>query len=146
MAMNKVTFVTDLFELARVGGRDGRSHRSEKALGYYLWLLYQLNVDFLRENPRTVRLYESGVRYKAERPSFTHPEQWRMIPKVIEYGVGDCEDLACWLAAEFTVQRGIPAKPFWSREVSGRNAVYHIRVRTRGGRILDPSKVLGMPG
>ena len=144
--MNQVTFVTDLFELARVGARTRRPNRSERALGYYLWLLYQLNVDFLREYPDCAGLYESGVIYRAERPSFTMPEQWRMIPKVIEVGYGDCEDLACWLAAEYTVQKGIPAKPVWTRQDVGREVVYHIRVRLRDGRILDPSKVLGMPG
>jgi hypothetical protein len=77
------------------------------------------------------------VVYKRDRPG---DEPWRTIPEILERGAGDCEDLACWLCAELR-QKGIKAHPV-PQTRDGR--MWHIVVRLPNGRIVDPSKRLGM--
>jgi hypothetical protein len=121
----------------------------------YLRTLFELDMDYLRENPFTESPYGYNVRYKAERSpaafsSGTYlPESWKTIPEVIRDGHGDCEDLSCWLAAYFSFS-GIAASPFWTKKIFNSNGttftLYHIRVRMNSGEILDPSRDLGMKG
>ena len=76
-------------------------------------------------------------------------------------GFGDCEDLACWLAAELDVRYGIAARPdFTKQTLADGRVLYHIIVRlpdgvtlpdgTRthsiGGQsfMMDPSRQCGM--
>ena len=59
--------------------------------------------------------------------------------------VHNCEDLACWRAAELVVRHNIQARPvFMERRRSNGSYLYHILVRYPDGRIEDPSKILGM--
>lgn len=134
--MRVVCFDTDLFE----GGAS--RERSDKALSYYLWLLYKLNLDYLAEHTEAPGLYESGVRYRRENPAM--PEKWQTIPLVLQRGYGDCEDLSCWLAAQMT-SRGHEATPYFTFKVlPGDRRLYHIRVKDSRGKEYDPSKRLGM--
>ncbi len=57
----------------------------------------------------------------------------------------NCEDLACWRAAELRVREGILAEPtfIWKLRPNG-GYLYHILVRYPDGRIEDPSRTLGM--
>jgi len=115
--------------------------RSERALGYFLATLTAINCDYLRQYPQTPKLYDAGVRYKAE-PS--GQEEWKDVPTVRLDGHGDCEDLACWRTAELIVS-GIQARPIFKyQRVTPEFSLYHIQVRWPNGRIEDPSKVLGM--
>ncbi len=58
--------------------------------------------------------------------------------------VHNCEDLACWRAAELRV-RGIRARAFFTRDRrSDGTTLYHIMVKLPDGRIEDPSRQLGM--
>jgi len=101
--------------------------------------LTAVNVVLLRRNPKAPALYKSGVRYRREKPG---RENWLTIPKVISRGVGDCEDLSSWRAAE--LQRlGINAQVLVIR--SGPKT-FHAVVRWPDGRIEDPSRKLGMKG
>jgi hypothetical protein len=88
-------------------------------------------------------LYASGVVYVGERLG---RESWQDIPETLRLRNGDCEDLACYLAAEYRVA-GFPARAFPSKKdvvVAGNRArLYHIRVRGPRG-IEDPSAILGM--
>jgi len=102
--------------------------------------LYKIDLDWLQSHPRAPRLYESGVRYRAEPQGV---EKWRAIPWVLELGQGDCEDLACWLAAEYTV-RGIQARPVAHCRRRRNRRTYHILVQLPDGTLEDPSKKLGM--
>jgi hypothetical protein len=101
---------------------------------------------FLRQNPDTPRLYESGVRYQPE--AWGH-ELWKDVPSTLRDGEGDCEDLASWLAAERRVRDGLDARLLirGRRDRRGRR-VYHILVAIlKGGRVVrveDPSRRLGM--
>jgi len=58
---------------------------------------------------------------------------------------GQCEDLACWRAAELVVRHGIQARPDFTCDARGDGSrLYHIVVRLPDGRIEDPSRNLGM--
>jgi len=136
MPMNNVCFKTDLFTSQKTRSR------SEMALDHFLDCLYKLDCDYLRAKPQTPFILNAGVRYRAE--SYNKPESWKTIPLVMRDGFGDCEDLACWLAAALTVQRGNVSRPLWKVKRRGNFSLYHIQVRDSHGRILDPSKALGM--
>lgn len=59
--------------------------------------------------------------------------------------VHNCEDLACWRAAELRVRHNIMAEPtfIWKLRANG-GYLYHILVKYPDGRIEDPSRTLGM--
>ncbi len=118
----------------------------DRVLKTLLWALVQLNREFIRMNPGTPRLYDSGVRFIREKEG---EELWPTIGEVIRMGGGDCEDLACWRVAEL-LEAGVQARPAWRhRQVkmpSGSMAtLYHILVWTPKG-FEDPSRILGMGG
>jgi hypothetical protein len=100
----------------------------------------RLNVGLLRG--RSVpTLYSSGVRYAPEiggRDDHGR-EAWLTVPELYARGRGDCEDLACALAAEYR-RRGIAATAIAKPSTVG----FHIVVRTPDGKLHDPSRVLGM--
>lgn len=59
--------------------------------------------------------------------------------------VHNCEDLACWRAAELRVRYGIAAIPiFTCKPRANGGYLYHITVQLPDGRIEDPSRRLGM--
>jgi hypothetical protein len=123
--------------------------RFEKALLCLLSALVIRNMDYLRAFPATPALYRSGVRYKQEKRTVTGWEEfWKSIPEILRDGEGDCEDLSCYRVAELRV-RGVPAVPFIRHRiinVGGRkHSRYHVMVRI-GGRLEDPSRILGMGG
>lgn len=88
-------------------------------------------------------LYESGVRYQLE-PEDGRPEEFALVPKILERGWGDCDDLAPWRVAELQ-EAGESAKIriSWRRRRDG-GRLYHVVVRRGDGRVEDPSRLLGM--
>lgn len=134
--MFKITLVSGLF-----GGNATRSE-SNRVMEHALSCLTLIDEDFLRAHPETPRLYDSGVFYKPEPPP---EENWQDVPTTIARRFGDCEDLACWLAAERRVKDHAFAWPHftWRRLKDGRT-LYHIVVKHADGRIEDPSRQLGM--
>lgn len=139
-----------LFKLGLFGTEAARP-ASERVLNAALQLLYIADCEYLKAHPDTPSIYTPGlVRYLRE-PIFPQPiEEWKAIPFVLEDGEGDCEDLACWRAAQSTVQEGIPAVPVFSfrRFRDPRNgstlSIYHIVVQLPNRQIDDPSRRLGM--
>ena len=108
------------------------------ALNIFVRALCAYDVLWLRRNPRTPNLYESGVRYKTQPAGV---EQFKPIPLVIAAGSADCDQLAPWRAAELRVRRGIKALP----EVRQMGpALYHVYVRLPNGQVEDVSARLGM--
>lgn len=108
--------------------------------------LYTINCDLWERHPEWPGLLDSGVYYKREPKGV---EEWQDVAETLRRGYGDCEDLACMLAAEITVRNGIEARPdFTLREIRQQNGdltkMFHIFVRLPGGRRIDPSKMLGM--
>ena len=114
------------------------------AMNHALEALTRINEDWLRANPNTPNLYESGVRYAVEPTGY---ELWDPTALLLARGAGDCDDLACARAAELRVREGDPAAradcyPSAIRE--GRRTWHAIVVRG-DGTIEDPSARLGMP-
>lgn len=127
--------------------------------------LTALDEQWLRENPRTPWFYESGIWYEMEPPG---QEKWLPIPVMFaqrQLGKGsDCEDMACYRAAELRVRgdqyRKIPsghivrtgpenAVAFWVNHLTEpglKPGQYHVRVRRADGRIEDPAGMVGMYG
>lgn len=109
--------------------------------------LYEIDCDQWERNPEFPGLWQSGVRYQREP---TGVEEWQDVAETLRRGHGDCEDLACFLASELTVRRGIEARPdFTLREIRKPNGdlskMFHIFTRIVGtGERIDPSKLLGM--
>jgi len=138
----RITFVLNLFK----GEHDRElSHASLKTL---LMALMHLDVLYLKAHPETPALFskkENGepfVRYAEEPPG---QEDWQDIPTTMKLGWGDCEDLACWRAAELRVRHNVQAEPtfIWKLRANG-GYLYHILVKYPDGRIEDPSRTLGM--
>jgi hypothetical protein len=105
-----------------------------------------------------VSLKDSKAIYKEEAPG---KEDWNDALTVASQGYGDCEDLAAYLCAELRELHGVNAtcvirQKFFTPAML-RSAGYpvvprdgfflvHCLVRLPDGRVLDPSKTLGMRG
>jgi hypothetical protein len=150
MAMPPIVVVAELF--TRKGDESDRV-RSEQSLLLLMEAMCAINLLHLRQR-RYPKLYESGVVYRREDGT----ENWLDIPRVIEAGWGDCEDLVFWRVAELR-KEGVKAAPFakW-RRIDG-VFKYHALVRRFSpgrdhfGRMVkanawleDPSRRLGMNG
>jgi hypothetical protein len=133
---HRIAFVLDLF--------NGPQERllSNETLQLLLDALCEEDERFLLMHPSAPMLYRSGVVYQEEPPG---QEDWQDVPTTVRMGFGDCEDLACWRAAELRVRSGIDARPTFTSQVKPDGAyLYHILVRLPDGRIEDPSRNLGM--
>jgi len=102
------------------------------ALSMLLTGLVNLNVSIMRRR-HLPSLYKSGVFYCKDRA------QWRNALSVLKHGCADCKSLSAYLAAEIITHGG------HARVIVDRTGprTLHARVESNG-RILDPSKVLGM--
>ena len=100
----------------------------------------------MRRRPGIPHPYKAGLHYQRE-PICRYCEEWRDVLQVLAKRGGDCEDLAAYLAAWWRI-RGVDALPFVKdpRLTSEGVLLYHIQVQMPDGRILDPSRVLGMGG
>ena len=132
-----ITFALSLFN------RDLDADESLEALNILAGALQQIDMGYLRRHPQTPELYSSGVRYQEERPG---QERWQDIPQVLQRGVGDCEDLSAWRAAELNIRSGISARAevAVSKVYPDGRRLYHVFVRLPDGTIEDPSRILGM--
>ncbi len=82
-------------------------------------------------------LYESGIRYRREPPG---RERWLTATEVLAVGVGDCEDLGAYRAAELR-RAGVAARAVAIR--TGRKK-FHTVVLLPDKTFEDPSVRLGM--
>ncbi len=127
--------------MARWTARFEPPELSRTVVEILLEALFEIDCDWLRRHPEAPDLYSSGVRYLRE-----PIELWMSIPVVLERGGGDCEDLACWRAAELEVRRGIHARARAQQNPAraGAPISFHILVRWPDGHFEDPSRQLGM--
>lgn len=135
--MQPIIVLTELFKTPKDRAR------SERCLYYMLEAMTLINESYLRANPRTPLLYQSGVRYSQE----CRDEQWQDIPVTLKRGYADCEDLATYRVAELRVRFGERrAKVFLKHHYSPLrdHYTYHVMVRRANGKIEDPSRRLGM--
>jgi hypothetical protein len=109
-----------------------------KALNIFVRALCAYDVLWLRRNPSTPNIYESGVRYRTQPVGV---EQFKPIPMVIAAGEADCDQLAPWRAAELRERHGIKALPE-VRQMG--KALFHVYVRLPDGKVEDVSARLGM--
>ncbi len=137
MALGPVIFKLHLFE----DPKDRK--RSERCILWLCEALTAIDQTWIETHP-TPPLYSAPVKY-AFAPGL--PDAWKDIPTILEDGHGDCEDLACWRAAELR-HAGIPCRPYikWRQSKEGRGMIYHVVVWWPDGRIEDPSLALGMKG
>lgn len=118
----------------------------------FLRAVAKANEVYLKYNPRTPMLYESGVVYKRE-PWAGEYEDFATIPQMLERKWGDCDDLAAWRVAEIRQVQKRPADfiCYWRKHTN----VWHLQVRSwkdaedrrrnpDGGDVEDPSRLLGM--
>lgn len=115
---------------------------SDYALSALLDALFAIDCEQLLANPGIPALYQSGVRY-VDPGDIDDP--WCDVLTTYAAKEGDCEDLACWRAAELRVRLGVMASPCFVRRIlpEGGQRI-HILVRLPGNRYEDPSRVLGM--
>lgn len=112
--------------------------RAERAGQAALELLDSINDGYLQASPAPP-LMLSGIRYGHE-----PQEVWQSIPALLRSGVGDCEDLASYLAAELRSQ-GLAARArALPRGVYGGTRAYHVVTELACGERIDPSEMLGM--
>jgi len=132
----RITIVLNLFN-----GPHERdlSHAALKAL---LVALTAIDVDCLRAHPELLPIYDSGVHYQEEPIG---QEDWLDVPSCLKLKANDCEDLACWRAAELQVRHGLNAWPTFTRKIRPNGGyLYHIIVMHPDGRVECPSRRLGM--
>jgi len=138
--MRNIQFVGDHF----VNGED--FEHGMVVLRACLHALYLIDVDQWKRHPEWPGILDGYVKYLREPPGV---EEWQDVAETFRRGSGDCEDLACALAAEITVRYGVKAHPdFTLREIPQPNGditrMFHIFVRLPGGKRIDPSRLLGM--
>lgn len=144
--IHRLTFPLGVFDIHREV--PGAKELREKQLYRCLSCLTDIDRYILLcaqdgEIPDLYDLHRRGLcRYVAEPDG---QEDWQDILTTIRLGNGDCEDLACWRAAELQV-KGIPAYAIfvWRALPDNQGTLYHIQVKLPGGMIEDPSKRLGM--
>jgi len=105
--------------------------------------LTEINRAARRNGYSVPPLYRSGVRYREEPHG---SERWLSSVAALREGSADCEDLACWLAADL-LDQGLPARaiPLPSpQRTAGGGRLYHIVVDRGSGLLEDPSRNLGM--
>ena len=82
-------------------------------------------------------LHEGKIKYNRRDPN----EHFMSIKEIHQYGYGDCEDLACAVAAERTF-RGFPSKMVLYQVRPG---LFHAVVQDeQTGKLIDPSRTGGM--
>lgn len=107
-------------------------------------VLHEANESWLAEGGAAPALYDSGVYYKEEKLG---EDRWQDIPRSLQLGFGDCEDIASWRVSELRHAGEKSARHAVEHRKSPTLVLYHIKViRPAVGLIEDPSCKLGMPG
>jgi len=94
-------------------------------------------------------LITSDVRWKAE-PWKGKVEEFADIKRIFERGWGDCDDFIgayCAQRIERALKQGRrerwTPKVYWRKQPHG-GYLYHAQIRCPDGRVIDPSRLLGM--
>lgn len=104
--------------------------------------LSMANLHAYQSDPKLPSIYDAGVEYRREPPG---NEQFKDVVSVLRDRHGDCEDLACAVAAWRTVRTGELCFPTITWKQRGPNSwLYHITVTRADGTREDPSKLRGM--
>lgn len=98
--------------------------------------LVRVNVQQMKRMVRVPSLREAGVRYQRERA-----EHWQTARELLRTRRGDCEDLVAYLVAQWRKNGDTGARP---RVLRTQPRVWHVVAVTGRGRVIDPSRALGM--
>jgi hypothetical protein len=127
---------------------DMSQRASEEALDICLDALVRIDLLWLRLNPTTPRLRDSGVRYYHEGIK----DEWYDIGAALHDQVADCKGLAAWRVAELRAS-GEDLAAATSKKFAvindpsiGKLLLYHIQVTRGDGSVEDPSRETGMGG
>lgn len=113
---------------------------TQECLAALLEGIVLLNVEILARSPLPP-LYRAGVVWRAEAGT----EDWLTCDRVFARRWGDCEDLACWRAAELRIRgEGAIALPVRAGHTRTGGNLWHVLTERANGDIEDPSRVLGM--
>jgi hypothetical protein len=139
----RIIFELDLFK----GPHE--AELSQRVLQVMLDSLYKVDCLYLQANPNTPRIYSPNLVTRKPRIHYEREDEgrelWQDIPTTLALGEGDCEDLACWRAAELTMLDKIPCTPtFTVKPRASGGMLYHILVKHPDGTLEDPSRKLGM--
>ena len=132
----------------------------ELALGHMLEALAAWDRDLLEHErargkplPSIYDAHKAGrLKYAREREwVFIRPgvmraigrEDWIDAVEALRVGKADCEDLACWRAAELRCS-GMAARVVFSVKRRPKGRLFHILVERADGQLEDPSRALGM--
>lgn len=116
---------------------------SDEVVEGFLRFLVSLDRAYLAQHPGTPSVFRAGVVYRREPKG---QEFWKTIPRVLDDGHGDCEDLAAWRAAELN-NAGERARAILRKRQRGDGSwLYHVVVERADGTHEDPSMILGMKG
>ena len=101
-----------------------------------------VNLFAYQADPTLPSIYDAGIVYRREPPGY---EQFCDVATLLRRGWGDCEDLACAIAAWRVARTGELARPCvtW-QPVTPEHWQYHITVLRADGTREDPSARLGM--
>lgn len=109
-----------------------------------LVLLEELVTDdylYFLAHPYEPHIYQTGTRYQLEKRG---QERWQGSRRLRRKKRGDCEDLAADLAGWLRARKGIWAEAGLIRLSNGQESWYHAVTVLPDGRVIDPSKALGM--
>ena len=131
---------------SRIFTPDWSQRASEQVLDIQLNALVDIDLLWLRLNPRTPNLRDSGVRYFHD----GIVDEWHTIDAALHDGVADCKGLAAWRVAELRASGEDPAAHTFKKfavvddPTVGNMLLYHIQAQRGDGRIEDPSRDIGM--
>ena len=104
------------------------------------------NRTFLRlrksEGRPVLPLLEAGVVYENEPVGL--PDEAVDVPIVLQRGHGDCLHLSCWLVAEMREAGERAEIHVVNQNLPDGFREFHVMVRDGRGKVIDPSRLLGM--
>jgi hypothetical protein len=119
------------------------SLEGEQGILSFLEQVTAYNTRWLESHPEAPHPYRAGWRYTLETQDGI--EDIQSYPELLKTKEGDCEDLATALAAWYRARKKIHARVILVRQVKKDGSLlYHAVVKLPDGKILDPSKRLGM--
>ncbi len=119
--------------------------KGQSDINFALSLATVIALRELKANPWIPKLYKAGVRYQRDvcrAPGVDGACERFLSPlQLLKERVGDCDDLAPWLAAQRILEGDRKAR---ARAVSSPGVGYHVIVIRGSGKKEDPSRRLGM--
>ena len=103
-----------------------------------LLFLFQVNLHIIQTQETRIPNILGSCIYK---PDDFGNDQWINILELSKRKVGDCEDIACGVAAQMLLHDNVDCEPYvyQSSEVD-----FHVVIKTKLHGLFDPCKLMGM--